>query len=478
MQTPETFIQQLASGPIAVNVTRRAIALPHQFWVPYEGTDSLVRAQFPAGFAPSYGSGIAFKEKLADGTLLFYCLTDRGPNGDGPLVPGPGGHGKMESKIFPAPSFQPAIGILRIDEAGATLIASQPIRISTSLPASGLPLPPGALGNSAEMPLHDSLRFDYSGKAVFHAGGIDSEAIAYDARREVVWVTDEYGPFLMQINPVTGMLVARYAPGHGLPPILAQRRANRGMEGMTLDPETDRIHAFLQSPLSDGDGNAGKDVERYARFLRWVEFDPTSGSTARMLAYPLEPASFADGRTGNAKLGDVAALGQGKFVVIEQGAGPDGRMVNLLMLVQMGGATDISQTHFNPDTADLELSSISGLAHNGARWSDVVPIKKTLLLNLNALGWTAEKAEGLALVDGHTLAMTNDSDFGMKTRVYDAQGEATQADATQFEVDHAGRISAGGDAGSVIRVARGEHHEGILSVWLLRFEQALLSYAI
>lgn len=473
MHIPDSFVQHTACGSVAVRVARHPISLPQQFMVPYEGSDPLVHADFPDGFSPSYGSGIAFKEKLADGTLMFYCLTDRGPNGDGPRVPAPGGQGTMDSKIFPAPGFRPALGILRIDAAGAALVDSVPLRMSPSLPASGLPLPPGALGNSAEMPLHDTLRFDGGGPAVFHTGGIDSEAIAYDARRGVLWITDEYGPFLMQFDPASGLLRKRFAPGAGLPSILAQRRANRGMEGMTLDPASDRIHAFLQSPLSDG----GKEVERYARFLRWVEFDPERGATVRMLAYPLEPSSFANGRTGHAKLGDVVALGPETFIVIEQGDGAHGGIFNHLMLVEINGATDINQANFHPDSADLEHSSISGQPHNGARYDQVTPMKKTLLLDLNAIGWTAEKAEGLALVDERTLAMTNDSDFGMKTRVYAAGGSALDADVTQFVVDSAGRITEGAAPGTVVRVARGAHEEGILSVWLLRFEQPLLAYA-
>ena len=47
------------------------------------------------------------------------------------------------------------------------------------------------------------------------------------------------------------------------------------------------------------------------------------------------------GRTGNAKLGEMVALGNGKFIVIEQGTGPDGKVFNHLMLVSVGNATDI-----------------------------------------------------------------------------------------------------------------------------------------
>ena len=482
MPTPENFSQTCSLGDVHVAVTRHVIDVPAAFNAPYEGADPLVQQAFPDGFAPSYGSGLAFKGVDANGDLMFYCLTDRGPNGDGPLLPSLNGSGTTDSKIFPAPSFTPAIGIFRVGVNGAALASSTPIRMSADLTASGLPLPSGTLGSSGEIPLHDTLRFDAAGKAVFHEGGIDSEALAFDRKRGVLWIADEYGPFLMKIDPGTGLLLARYAPGSGLPAIMAKRRPNRGMEGMAYDGDTDTIHAFLQSPLSDGSVHyavTGKEekVERYAAFLRWIAFDPASESTVHMMAYPLDAADFAHGRTGNAKLGDVVALGGGKFIVVEQGEGADGKMFNKLMLVDTAAATNIGAAAFNPDSADLERSSMLGAAVNCADWSRVTPLKKTELLSLNSIGWVAEKAEGLALVDDHTLAMTNDNDFGMKTRVFDSTGnELSTADVTTFEVDAAGQIISGSAATDIVRVGLGADRERPLSLWLLRFSQPLATY--
>ena len=173
MPTHETFTQITPLGAVGVTVTRHVIDVPAAFNVPYEGLDPQVRQAFPDGFSPSYGSGLAFKGIHASGDLEFYCLTDRGPNGDGPRLPSLDGKGMADSKIFPAPSFTPAIGILRAGVHGAVLASSLPIRISAELMASGLPLP-----DAVEIPVHDALRFDAGGKAIFHAGGIDSEALA------------------------------------------------------------------------------------------------------------------------------------------------------------------------------------------------------------------------------------------------------------------------------------------------------------
>ena len=482
----EKSTQTGALGAVDVTVTRYQVQAAANFYVPYEGANSKIKEEFPNGFLPSYGSGLAFKGVAANGDLEFYGLTDRGPNGDGPNLPDPASGAVSGSKIFPAPGFAPSFGVITLGKNGAVLTSSQAIMATPTVKASGLPLPPGSVGNSAEIPVFDKMQFDAAGKAVFSAAGIDSEAIALDKKRNLLWLSDEYGPFIVKLDPASGVIQAKYEPGKGLPAIFAKRRANRGIEGMALDSATDKLHAFLQSPLSDGSAlyaptKKSEQIERYARFTRWIEFDPVSGATTKMFAYPLDGADYQDGRTGNAKLGDMVALGGGKFIVIEQGAAPSGKVFNKLMLVELGAATDIGGAGFNATTSDLEKSSMGGVAVNGADWAAVKTLKKTLLLDLNAIGWAAEKAEGLTLVDGSTLALANDNDFGMKTKVFNPAGVAIgDADVTKCTVNAAGVIvtsaAAGCDAANSIRVARGDDRERPSRLWLIKFGKALTSY--
>jgi hypothetical protein len=482
----ESFTQTTPLGAVAVTVTRYQMQAASSFYIPYEGANAKVKEDFPLGFLPSYGSSIAFKGSNANGDLEFYGLTDRGPNGDGPNLPSLTGSGVTGAKIFPSPSFAPAFGVITVGKNGAVLTSSTPLKVSATVNASGLPVAPGAVGNSSELPVMDAMKYDANSKATFNAGGIDSEAIVVDKKRNVLWVSDEYGPFIVKIDPATGVILNKYAPGSGLPDIFLKRRANRGMEGMALDTTTDKLHAFLQSPLTDGNASysvTGKSeaVERYARFTRWVEFDPATGTSGKMYAYPLDAADYQDGRTGNAKLGDVVALGNGKFIVIEQGAAPSGKVFNKLMLVEIGTATDIAAAAYNATTSDLEKSSMGGAAVNGADWKSVTTLKKTLLLDLNAIGWLAEKAEGLTIVDGNTLALANDNDFGLKTKVYNAAGVAVDdADVTKCNIDASGAIitssSAGCTAGNSIRVARGADLERPSRLWLIKFSKALTAF--
>lgn len=491
----DTVSQTNALGLVSASVTRYQVQAADNFFVPYEGSNAAVKAEFPKGFLPSYGSGLTFKGKATDGSLEFYGITDRGPNGDGPKVPNSvvttGATGTSDAKFFPSPAFTPSFGLISIGKDGAILKSSTPIKFSPTINASGLSIAAGKVGSSAEVPLNDAAKFDASSKTSFSDYGLDTESIVYDAARGVVWVSDEYGPFILKIDIATGIILKKYQPGTGaadLPAVLLKRRANRGMEGLSLEVATGKLNGFVQSPLDDGKANyivpgatvaTSESIKDYARFNRWVEFDPTTEKT-KLYAYPIEGTQYSAGKTGNAKLGDMVSLGNGKFIVIEQGTGPDGKTFNKLMLVQVpSNATNIA----NMGT-DLEKSSMTGAAVNGVNYADVVLLKKTQLLDLNNAGWLAEKAEGLALVDENTLALTNDDDFGMKTVIlYPTGAIVVGADATKCTVDVSGAMTTtasalGCTAGNTMRVARGADTERPNRIWLFKFSKKLADFNI
>ncbi|BBB69156.1 hypothetical protein UNDYM_4903 [Undibacterium sp. YM2] len=403
----------------------------------------------------------------------------------------PGATGTSDAKFFPSPSFTPSFGLISIGKDGAVLKSSTPIKFSSTINASGLSIAAGKVGSSAEVPLNDAAKFDASSKTSFSDYGLDTESIVYDAARGVVWVSDEYGPFILKIDVATGIILKKYQPGTGaadLPAVLLKRRANRGMEGLSLEVATGKLNGFVQSPLDDGKANyivpgataaTNESIKDYAKFNRWVEFDPTTEKT-KLYAYPIDSTQYTAGKTGNAKLGDMVSLGNGKFIVIEQGTGPDGKAFNKLMLVQVpSNATDIANM-----STDLEKSSMTGAAVNGVNYADVVLLKKTQLFDLNNAGWLAEKAEGLALVDENTLALTNDDDFGMKTVIVDPSGAiVVGADVTKCTVDANGALTTtagvlGCTAGNTMRVARGADTERPNRVWLFKFSKKLSDFNI
>jgi hypothetical protein len=478
----EATTQTNALGTIGLGVTRYQLQADAAFNVPYEGDNEKTRADFPLGFLPAYGSGLAFKGKADDGTLEFYAITDRGPNGDGPTAPVPGGNGATSiSKVFPAPSFAPSFGIVRIGKTGAVLASSLPLRLDAGKKLSGLP-PQSGVGSTGETPLTDRYVFD-AAKANFDANGLDPETLVLDKARNVLWTSDEYGPFIARINMATGVVEKKYAPGSGaadLPLVLARRRPNRGMEGLTLDAASGVLHGFLQSPIDPRDGSgksikarppggSNTDVRHIAKFTRWLAFDPAT-ETSKLYAYPIDGSQYDKDRTGNAKLGDVVSLGNGRFIVIEQGARKsDGKVFNKLMLVELpDNATDIKAFDY-----ELEISSITQAPSGSADYSSVVTMRKTELLDLNALGWLAEKAEGLTIVDDQTLALVNDNDFGLGTVLLDADGKALAGSVEDCTAD-AGGVLSGCPAGAAgARITRGSDLERPTRIWLIKLDRKL-----
>lgn len=463
----------------AVQYTKYRVRADARFFVPYEGDNAAVKRDFPQGFYPAAGSGLAFKGRAADGSLQFYGVTDRGPNGDGPTAPTPADTTKTSvSKVFPAPGFTPSLGLFSVGANGAVLQSLTPLSASDTVKMSGRPLQSG-VGATMETPLTDKLVYD-AARAGFDANGIDPESVVVDEARKALWISDEYGPFIAKVDAATGRILKKYQPGTGaadLPLVLAKRRANRGMEGLTLDKDSGKLHGFLQSPIDDGKATlaaTGKSekVQNYARFLRWVMFDPAT-ETSKLYALPVDAALYKEGKTGNAKMGDLAWVGGNRFLAVEQGAGPDGKVFNWLMLIEIpSNATDITALG-----SDLEKSSMSGKAVNGADYAAVVPLRKTKLLDLNAAGWVAEKAEGLAVVDANTVALTNDNDFGLRSILVDANGKEVDGSLEDCTVNVQGQIVSGCPAGVAgARVAPGSASERPVRLWLIKFPQALASY--
>ena len=84
--------------------------------------------------------------------------------------------------------FIPSIGLISIGQAGAVLKSSMPIKFSSTINASGLPIAAGKVGSSGEVPLTDATKFEPNGKTNFSDYGLDTEAIALDTARGVFWV--------------------------------------------------------------------------------------------------------------------------------------------------------------------------------------------------------------------------------------------------------------------------------------------------
>ena len=417
-------------------------------YVPYTGNDTSIKQNFPKGFPMAVGSGLSFAGNQ-NGVNSFYAITDRGPNADSPVLVDAAGN-EQATKVFPVPQFTPTLLKLSVDSTGVKIAQQVELNLNGKK-ITGLPLPAGSIGSSNESALSESLKNIFA----TDINGMDTEAITLDADNKYGWICDEYGPFVAKIELATGKIVDKFGPSTGLPSIIAKRQPNRGCEGLAFD--NGKLYAVVQSTL---------DISKNtALFTRLVEFDPQT-RTSKTYAYPLNPADWQDGKAGKAKLGDLVALGNGRFISIEQGTFADNKIHNKLYVIDIKNATDIS----NLKSGEDELEKVKDPAKLLAL--GVKTLTKTYLLDLKDYGWLMEKAEGLTVIDANTLAISNDNDFGMAADARDQAGN--EVDPTNLILNAQGNlVDKKGNGGYSYKIVKGKAEERHSQLWYIKLAQPI-----
>ncbi|WP_269533226.1 esterase-like activity of phytase family protein [Chitinimonas sp. BJYL2] len=467
----EPFEIQPVEHALVATVERYSVAVPASEYLPYKGK---FQSAFPQGLHPAYGSGLRFKGYQKDGSLDFWAVTDRGPNGDAPKFKS--GDKASPAKVFLSPDFAPRIGLINVQLAEvAKLTKSMPLTQNGN-PISGRPISPENTGSSKEVPLSDELKI-----LKFDDFGMDPEGIDFDAQGNL-WISDEYGPFIAQVDAKSGEFMQQYMPGAGLPDVLGERQPNRGMEGIAVTPKG-LVVGLIQSTL-----DIKKETKGTAQFIRLVTLDPKTGKT-QMFAYPHDVSEYK--KSGDAKMGDIVAIDETRFLVIEQGKDKNKKMRNVVYLIDIKGADELSDKklangkplEYGDAKALAELAAGGGVTGSSNLVSAGAPAslkmaKKTKLFDLRDLGWTAEKAEGLAIVgdagkfgDSTEIAIINDNDFGLKGSI-----TAKEDDPEEYVVDKDGKLAdAKGNAVSASYVV-GQGEERDTQLWLIHLKQPLKDF--
>lgn len=352
------------------------------------------------------------------GEYNFITHTDRGPNAEPTGVLRP----------FLLPQFQPRIVRFKFNPStGALTLGSQiPLQIAPGVPLTGISNTAIAGGNG-NTPYNDEVPVDLFGNVIpLDPLGADLEGIAVAADGSF-WMTDEYRPAIYHFSPA-GVLIDRFVPigtaaaagkpagTYGkevLPAVLAQRRQNRGFEGVALDGG--KVYAFVQSPVRNPVTvtNAALGAMQNVRI---VEFDPATEKTRQFL-YIMDNADLGLGTNTRAdKIGDAVSLGNGEFLLIERdddkGGSDDPALIEKkIYRFNLTGATDISGKDgvIGSTGKTVDQLTVAELVAN-----KINPIEKILQVDLNAAGYNqVEKVEGLAVIDPWTLAVINDNDFGV-----------------------------------------------------------------
>lgn len=373
--------------------------------------------------------------KEHDGPGVYWVITDRGPNGEDP-------------RTFPVPQFTPFILKVKTSNGAIEILEAIPVTGSGSTQdgVTGLP----NLNNTVAPPALNERFFGCAGAVAGNElspnpHGIDTEGIVRTSTG-TFWVVEEYGPSILKIDP-QGKVVKRFFPTDLLPflsPITGydaddsslsvpalyglKRKLNRGFEGIALSPDEETLYLALQSPLANPDtatGNASRNT-------RILAFDTVTEKVVGEYVYRFQftgPTRDDDefdvpslsGNTGRArpqdmKVSALAMLDEHRMLVLER---TDFKAK--IFRVDLRQATNILGSVW--DDVNKPAPSLEALNADGALQADgITPLPKAFVATFDSTQGFPQKIEGMTVLDGKTIAIANDNDFGV--------GSFTVADGT------------------------------------------------
>ena len=258
----------------------------------------------------AYGSSFAAKP---GSDSVFFGLTDRGPNVDGP----------SGEKVEPVPDFTPAIGEFRLKGNHAVLVRRIKLRAFDGVPYDGQV---NTIADTGETIV------DLDGKELpKSAEGYDPEGIAV-LRDGTFWISDEYGPFITHFSK-DGRALQRLSPYDGsLPRELVDREPNKGMEGLTVTPDGRTLVGIMQAGLNAPDGPKSKNVTRRAH---------RHGRPAVLQGRRSTSTSCTTPRGAATAVSEIAAVNSHEFLVDERDGNVEPGANKKLFRVDLRGATDV-----------------------------------------------------------------------------------------------------------------------------------------
>ncbi|WP_413699787.1 esterase-like activity of phytase family protein [Psychromonas sp. KJ10-10] len=373
----------------------------------------------------------------------FYALTDRGPNAGYNI--GELGKGKM----FPTPEYTPRIGLFEVGETGKiNLLKNILLKRPDGSPISGLPNS-SALGGTGETP------YNHLGQPI-----VEDMAQGYDANTNPIklddfgldgeglvamndgtfWVSDEYGPHMVHFDSQGKEIGRINAFAHdkrtqvNLPAEFANRRANRGMEGLAITPDQKTLVGIMQSTMYNP-SSAVKNLN----LVRIVTVDLQTNEVSQYL--------YQQEKNQNSNSG-IASLSDSEFLVIERDGKflrDDKKAMKHIYRIDMSKATNIESIEAKGAlTQDAKL----GLLINGETleqavlnhgWqileeNNIKPVSKSLVVDLvKTVNYPHDKLEGMWIISPTQFAVVNDDDFA----TWSSKGKLEQKylDKAQTEID-------------------------------------------
>jgi hypothetical protein len=269
----------------------------------------------------------------------FFGLTDRGPNADAP-------DGNKSEVVL---NFTPEIGEFRLVKGKAELVKTVTLKGPRSL---------GGVPYSGRPPADTKEVIDdvAATNATLSAGKVTPRPVpgdpyGYDSEGLVAmpdgsfWVSDEYGPYITHFD-ARGFETGRLTPYRNrpvnqdhtiigyLPPELADRLTNKGMEGLTITPDGKTLVGAMQSALQLPDLGSVKASK--VAVTRIITVNLRTFATKQYLYLLDDPATTGDANS------EITALSNTKFLVDERDGNFEPNAHKVLYEVNLQGATDVS----------------------------------------------------------------------------------------------------------------------------------------
>ena len=210
------------------------------------------------------------------------------------------------------------------------------------------------------------------------------------------------------------------------------------MEGLTITPDGKTLVGMMQSPLNNGFTSNG--TNNATTPVRIVTYTPATGETHEYLYLLNRPVTPA-----NTSVSEIMALTNTTFLVDERDGDYTPGGTKKLYTIDLAGATDvgpnsplIDNTNVKYDANNggllflvsgvwtpiekLVVSQTTGKAADTLSAKGVIAVGKTLLLDVSAMlkaidpsgaFFSHDKLEGLTMLPGGKLVISNDSDFGI-----------------------------------------------------------------
>ncbi|MBU2952706.1 esterase-like activity of phytase family protein [Marinobacter sp. F3R08] len=359
----------------------------------------------------------------------FYALTDRGPNA---AFTGDYGTGKK----FPTPDYTPRIGLFEVLENGEiNHVDTIELKDRNGNNISGLPNS-AALGGTGETPYHsngdpilidDTKPYDETANPFkLDDYGLDGEGLVA-LSDGTFWVSDEYGPHMVHYD-ANGVEIDRInafaddaRTSINLPAEFANRRANRGMEGLAITPDETTLVGIMQSTMYNPDSSV-----KNLNITRIVTVNLETKEVGQYL--------YKQDKTQNSN-SEIVALSDTEFLVIERDGsflygGPEGASAATpgaqkhVYRIDLSNATNLEQIaatgNIDQDNAlglTIDSKTLEEVVLADGDWSSltaagIVPAEKNLVVDMvAAVGFPHDKMEGLWVIDDSHLGVLNDDDF-------------------------------------------------------------------